>query len=168
MEDTGAQMEQRNDEINKFDEIHGYSYKIRTNLVQISPNLLYSRPVIHMKFARNSYQFCTNLVRTSCEIHVNFVQFCNTGDKHTSKNTLQSTPIGGVRRGGLGTVPTCRQQDRSGTAKRRAATMFAGTWSEEEAKKGFESFGKAKQWKLQLIQTEFLPISWEFCSLVKL
>ena len=53
-------------------------------------------------------------------------------------------PFGGRRRGVLGTAPGCRQQDRGGTARRRAATKFAGTWSQEETNKGFESCERAK------------------------
>ena len=63
MEEAGAKMEQRNNEMNKLDEIHGNSYEFRTNFVRISRKLLYSRPVIHMKFARNSYEFGTNFER---------------------------------------------------------------------------------------------------------
>ena len=51
-------------------------------------------------------------------------------------------PFGGQRRGGLGTALGCRQQDRGETARRRAATKFAGTWSQQEANKGFETVRK--------------------------
>ena len=44
--------------------------------------------------------------------------------------------------------------------------MFAVTWSEEEAKKGFESYEKAKLWKLGQIRTKFVRNSYEFHSLV--
>ena len=40
--------------------------------------------------------------------------------------------------------------------------MFAGTCSEEEAKKGFESCEKAKQWKLWRIRTKIARNSYEF------
>ena len=40
--------------------------------------------------------------------------------------------------------------------------MFAGTWLEEEAKKGFESCGKAKQWKSEQIRGNFVRNSYEF------
>ena len=48
-------------------------------------------------------------------------------------------PFGGGRRGGLGTVLGCRQQDRGGTARKRPAIKRAGTWSQKAVKKGFES-----------------------------
>ena len=43
-------------------------------------------------------------------------------------------------------------------------TMLAGTWSKEDAKKGFESCEKAKQWKFRQIRTKFVRISYEFCA----
>ena len=42
---------------------------------------------------------------------------------------------------------------------RRARTESAGTWSKENAKKGFERCEKAKQWKLGQIRTRFVQIS---------
>ena len=47
---------------------------------------------------------------------------------HPQCPRLVGPPFGGGRRGGLGTAPGCRQQDRGGPAKRQAATKFAGTW----------------------------------------
>ena len=68
-------------------------------------------------------------------------------------------PTSGWRRGGLGSGRGCRQRDRGGTAGWRARTRSAGTWSKEDAKKGFESCEKAKQWKLGQIRTNFVRIS---------
>ena len=68
-------MEQRNNKTKKLDEIHRYSYEIRTNFTLPQ----YSHKFIHVKFVRISYKF-----------HVNFVQFANKQSKHTSKHTLQS------------------------------------------------------------------------------
>ena len=77
-------------------------------------------------------------------------------------------PFGGGRRGGLGTASGCRQQDRGGTAWRRAATKSAGTWSQKAVKKGFESCEKAKQWRVGQIHVTFVPNSYEFDGLVNL
>ena len=54
-------------------------------------------------------------------------------------------PIGGGRREGLGSGRGCRQRDRGGTAGWRAGTRSTGTWSQEDAKKGFDSCEKAEQ-----------------------
>ena len=49
-----------------------------------------------------------------------------------------------------------------GTAGRRAGTKYPGTWSQEEANKGFESCEKAKKWKLWQIQRKFVQICTNF------
>ena len=77
-------------------------------------------------------------------------------------------PFGGGRRGGLGTAPGCRQEDRGGTAGRRATTKCARTWSQKAVKKGFESCEKAKQWRLGQILVKFIRISYEIDNLVNL
>ena len=60
MEKRGAKREQCNNKMNKLDNIHINLYGNRKNFIRISHKLLYSHPGIHVKFVRNSYEFCTN------------------------------------------------------------------------------------------------------------
>ena len=56
-------------------------------------------------------------------------------------------PNDGGQRGGLGNGRGCRLRGRGERPGWRAATLSAGTFAKENAKKGFESCEKAKQWK---------------------